>query len=296
MIESPLGGQVVLDWGCHGCIIEVAESQLLFNLVLLEMSGFDVILGMDWLSSYRAIIDCYRGRVTVCTVERDYFYFLGDRANGGLSPLYNLRNRGKLSFFLATIIDGENNVVRGMFPKVVCEYTYVFPEDLTKLLPHREVEFLINLVLGTTLITMSPYRFAPAELLVLKEQLQELSDKSFIFPSTSLWGALTLLAKKKDGSLRLCIDYRKLNNVTIKNKYPLPQIDDLFGQLKGSWCFSKIDLQSGYHQLLVKKEDIPKMTFRTRYGHYKFLLMSFGLTNVPATFIDLMNRVFSDSL
>ena len=133
---------------------------------------------------------------------------------------------------------------------------------------------------------------APAELKELKTQLQELLDKGFIRPSHSPWGAPVLFVKKADGSLRLCIDYRGLNQVTIKNRYPFPRIDDLFDQLAGAQIFSKIDLRSGYHQLKVRGEDIPKTAFRTRYGHYEFLVMSFGLTNAPAAFMDLMNRVF----
>ena len=121
-------------------------------------------------------------------------------------------------------------------------------------------------------------------------------DKGFIRPSVSPWGAPVLFVKKKDGSLRLCIDYRKLNQVTMKNRYPLPRIDDLFDQLREASVFSKIDLRSGYHQLKIKSEDVSKTTFRTRYGHYEFLVLPFGLTNTPATFMDLMNRVFSPYL
>uniref|UniRef100_UPI0035D035F9 reverse transcriptase family protein n=1 Tax=Bartonella sp. AC142YNZD TaxID=3243448 RepID=UPI0035D035F9 len=126
--------------------------------------------------------------------------------------------------------------------------------------------------------------------------MQDLTDKDFIWASTSPWGAPVLFVQKKDGTLRLCIDYRKLNRVTIKNKYPLPRIDDLFDQLKGSRYFSKIDLRSGYHQLRIRAEDVAKTAFRTRYGHYEFLVMPFGLTNAPAAFMDLMNRIFSPYL
>ena len=118
----------------------------------------------------------------------------------------------------------------------------------------------------------------------------------FIRPSYSPWGAPVLFVKKKEGSLRMCIDYRELNKLTVKNRYPLPRIDDLFDKLQGKTVFSKIDLRSGYHQLRIKDEDIPKTTFRTRYGHYEFMVMSFGLTNAPAAFMDLMNRVFKDYL
>ncbi|KAL4030390.1 hypothetical protein IC575_008626 [Cucumis melo] len=137
---------------------------------------------------------------------------------------------------------------------------------------------------------------APAELKELKVQLQELLDKGFIRPSVSPWGAPVLFVKKKDGSMHLCIDYRELNKVIVKNRYPLPRIDDLFDQLQGATIFSKIDLRSGYHQLRIRDSDIPKTAFRSRYGHYEFIVMSFGLTNAPAVFMDLMNRVFKDFL
>ncbi|KAK5832835.1 hypothetical protein PVK06_016638 [Gossypium arboreum] len=179
---------------------------------------------------------------------------------------------------------------------VVNEFTDVFPEELPGLPPDREVEFIIDVIPGTAPISITPYRMAPAELKELKTQLQELLDKGFIRPSTSPWGAPVLFVKKKDGSLRLCIDYRQLNKVTIKNKYPLPRIDDLFDQLKGAAVFSKIDLRSGYYQLKVKECDVPKTAFRTRYGHYEFLVMPFGLTNAPAAFMDLMNRIFQSYL
>ena len=137
---------------------------------------------------------------------------------------------------------------------------------------------------------------APAELKELKAQLEELPNKGFIRPSISPWGALILFVKKKDGSLRLCIDYRQLNRATIRNQYPLPRIDELFDQLQGSRVYSKIDLRSCYHQLKVQENDVSKTTFRTRYGHYEFLVMPFGLTNASAAFMDLMNRVFSPYL
>ncbi|XP_074373866.1 uncharacterized protein LOC141714233 [Apium graveolens] len=161
---------------------------------------------------------------------------------------------------------------------------------------HREIEFAIDLEPGTEPVSKAPYRMAPVEMKELARQLQELLEKGVIRPSVSPWGAPVLFVKKKDGSLRLCIDYRELNKLTIKNKYPLPRIDDLFDQLKEAKYFSKIDLRSGYHQLKIKPEDIPKIAFRTRYGHYEFLVMSFGLTNAPAAFMDLMNRIFKEYL
>ncbi|GJX08051.1 putative reverse transcriptase domain-containing protein [Tanacetum coccineum] len=167
----------------------------------------------------------------------------------------------------------------------------IFPENLPGLPPVRQVEFQINLIPGAAPVARAPYRLAPSEMQELSNQLQELADRGFIQPSTSPWGAPVLFVKKKDGSFRMCIDYRELNKLTVKNHYPLPRIDDLFNQLQGSSVYSKIDLRSGYHQLRVRNEDIPKTAFRTRYGHYKFQVMPFGLTNAPAVFMDLMNRV-----
>ncbi|GKE34515.1 putative reverse transcriptase domain-containing protein, partial [Tanacetum coccineum] len=140
-------------------------------------------------------------------------------------------------------------------------------------------------------VARAPYRLAPSEMQKLSNQLQELADRGFIRPSTSPWGALVLYVKKKDGSFKMCIDYRKLNKLTIKNHYPLPKIDDLFDQLQGSSTYSKIDLRLGYHQLRVKDDDIPKIAFRMRSRHYEFQVMPFGLTNAPAVLMDLMNRV-----
>ncbi|GJV47678.1 putative reverse transcriptase domain-containing protein [Tanacetum coccineum] len=174
---------------------------------------------------------------------------------------------------------------------IVRDFPDVFSKDLPGLPPTRQVEFQIDLIPGAAPVARAPYRLAPSEIKELSEQLKELSDKGFIRPSYSPWGAPVLFVKKKDGSFRMCIDYRELNKLTVKNRYPLPRIDDLFNQLQGSSVYSKIDLRSGYHQLRVREEDIPKTAFKTRYGHYEFQVMPFGLTNAPAVFMDLMNRV-----
>jgi hypothetical protein len=175
---------------------------------------------------------------------------------------------------------------------VVGEYPDVFPYELPGMPPDWDIEFAIELQPGTTPVSKRPYRMPPAELAELKKQLQELLDKGFIRPSTSAWGCPTLFVKKKDDSLRLCIDYLPLNAVTIKNKFPLPRIDVLFDQLVGAKVFSKIDLRSGYHQIKIKASDIPKTAFLTRYGLYEYLVMFFGLTNAPAYFMYLMNSIF----
>ncbi|GKB29627.1 putative reverse transcriptase domain-containing protein, partial [Tanacetum coccineum] len=200
-------------------------------------------------------------------------------------------------------IDGETLIIRAQVMEkksdekrledipVVREFPEVFPEDLPGLPPIRQVEFQIDLIPGAAPVARAPYRLAPSEMQELSDQLQELADRGFIRPSTSPWGAPVLFVKKKDGSFRMCIDYRDLNKLTVKNRYLLPRIDDSFDQLQGSSVYSKIDLRSGYHQLRVRDEDIPKTAFRTRYGHYEFQVIPFGLTNAPVVFMDLMNRV-----
>ena len=146
----------------------------------------------------------------------------------------------------------------------------MFPDDIIDLPPEREVEFAIDLMPGTSPISIAPYRMSASELGELKKQLEELLDKQFIRPSVSPWGALVLLVKKNDGNMRMCVDYRQLNTMTIKNQYPLPRIDDLMDQLVGAEMFSKIHLRSGYHQIRVKAKDISKTAFRTRYCNTLF--------------------------
>ncbi|KAK1647388.1 hypothetical protein QYE76_065193 [Lolium multiflorum] len=180
-------------------------------------------------------------------------------------------------------------------PRHRCSNSDVFPEELPGMPPDRSVDFVIELVPGTAPVSRRPYRMPPEELVELKKQLEELEEKNFIQPSTSSWGCPALFVKKRDTNIpRLVVDYRPLNAVTIKNKYPLPIINDLFDQLSGATVFSKMDLRSGYHQIKIRKEDIPKTTFTTRYGLYEYTVMSFGLTNAPATFMWLMNSVFMD--
>jgi hypothetical protein len=178
----------------------------------------------------------------------------------------------------------------------VCEYPDVFPEDLPGMPPERDIEFLIDLLPGTAPIAKRPYRMSVGELEELKKQLKELLDKEFIHPSSSPWEAPVIFVEKKDGTQRMCVDYRASNEVTIKNKHPLPRIEDLFDQLKGARVFSKIDLRLGYHQLRIRPSDIAKTAFTTRYGLYEYTVMLFGLTNAPAYFMYLMNKVFMEYL
>ena len=270
------------------------------NLIPLDIVEFDVILGTDWLHYNRANINCYEKKVTFHRPGLPIVTFVGERSNVRHGIISAVRAKKLLQKgcqgYLAHVVLNDSAPVSLEDVKVVRRFPDVFPDDLPGLPPDRDVEFSIDLLPGTNPISLTPYRMAPAELRELKIQLQELLDQGFIQPSISPWGAPVLFVRKKDGTLRLCIDYRQLNRVTIKNRYPLPRIDDLFDQLRGTCVFSKIDLRSGYYQLKIKSEDVPKTAFRTRYGHYEFLVMPFGLTNAPAAFMDLMNRVFQPYL
>ncbi|XP_069154406.1 uncharacterized protein [Solanum lycopersicum] len=295
-VSTPVGDSVVVDRVYHLCTVTLMGYDTHADLKVLDMIDFDVILGMDWLSSYHTILNCHAKTITLAMPGIPIVEWRGTLSHpskGVISFLKarHLVQRGCLAY-LAHIRDTSIETPMLESNPVVSEFSEVFPTDLPGLPPDRDIDFCIDVEPGTRPISIPPYRMAPAELKELKEQLQDLLSKGFIRPSVSPWGAPVLFVKKKDGSMRMCIDYRQLNKVTIRNKYPIPRIDDLFDQLQGASVFSKIDLRSGYHQLKVRAEDIPKTAFRTRYGHYEFLVMSFGLTNAPAAFMDLMNGVF----
>ncbi|KAL0537323.1 hypothetical protein IC582_026300 [Cucumis melo] len=299
-VSTPSGECMLSKEKVKACQIEIAGHVIEVTLIVLDMLDFDVILGMDWLAANHASIDCSRKEITFNPPSMASFKFKGGGSKSLPQVISAIRASKLLSQgtwgILASVVDTREADVSLSSEPVVRDYPDVFLEELPGLPPHREVEFSIELEPGTVPISRAPYRMAPAELKELKVQLQELLDKGFIRPSVSPWGAPVLFVKKKDGSMRLCIDYRELNKVTVKNRYPLPRIDDLFDQLQGATVFSKIDLRSGYHQLRIKDEDVPKTAFRSRYGHYEFIVMSFGLTNAPAVFMDLMNRVFREFL
>nr|GEV61505.1 putative reverse transcriptase domain-containing protein [Tanacetum cinerariifolium] len=289
IVPTPLGnsydveladGKIVrVDTITRGCTLNFLGHSFNIDLMPVELGSFDVIIGMDWLRRCHAVIVCDEKLVRIPYENETLTFRRNESNNGRESRLYPLRKR-KTS---------RKEQLKDV--PVVQDYPEVFPEDLPGLPPARPVEFQIELISGAAPVARAPYRLASSKMKELSEQLQELSKKGFIRPSSSPWGASVLFVKKKDGSFRMCIDCRELNKLTVKNRYPLPQIDDLFDQLQGSSVYSKIDLRSCYHQLRVREQDIPKIAFRTRYGHYEFQVMPFGLTNTPAVFMDLMNRV-----
>jgi hypothetical protein len=295
-VSTPAGDVVTCRKMVVDCPIVIIDRVLPANLAVFHMLGFDIILGMDWLSKFYAQINCRQKEVVFHLPNDVEFKFYGTRVRATPPILFaiqawrSIRN-GALAFlaYIKAESGGEHKLED--IP-IVSGYPDVFTEITIGLPPDREIEFTIDLMPGTQPIHKAPYRMAPFELKELKIQLEDLVDRGFIRPSVSPWGAPVLFVKKKDGSLQLCIDYHELNRVTIKNKYPLPRIDDLFEQLKKATIFSKIDLRSGYQQLKVKEVDISKTAVCTRYGHYEFLAMPFGMTNAPSVFMVSMNRVF----
>ncbi|KAA3477654.1 DNA/RNA polymerases superfamily protein [Gossypium australe] len=250
------------------------------NLMLLPFDEFDVILGMDWLVTHDVIVNCRKKFIELKCECGDFFCVELDKKDRSPVVISSLLTqkflRNGYETYLAFVMNAKDTELRIESVPIVCEYPDVFSEELPGLPPVREIEFGIELASSIAPISIAPYRMAPTELKELKAQLQELTDKGFARLSFPPWGAPVLFVRKKDSSMRLCIDYRQLNKVTVKNKYPMPRIDDLFDQLKGAMVFSKIDLRSGYYQLRVKDSDVPKTTFRTRYGHYEFLVIPFS--------------------
>ncbi|GKB04596.1 putative nucleotidyltransferase, ribonuclease H [Tanacetum coccineum] len=300
-VELADGKSLTTSTILRGCTLNLQNHLFKIDLLPIELGSFDVIVGMDWMAEHRAEVVCYEKYIRV-PYGNDMLIVQGERSGvkneSRLEVISSIRtqkyiDQGCQVFLIQMMKEEETEIPERRIEDVpvVRDFPEVFPEDLPGLPPTRQVEFHIELIPGAAPVARAPYRLAPAEMKELAEQLKELSDKGFIRPSSSPWGAPILFVKKKDGSFRMCIDYRELNKLTVKNRYPLPRIDDLFDQLQGSSIYSKIDLRSGYHQLRVREEDIPKTAFRTRYGHYEFQVMPFGLTNAPAVFMDLMNRV-----
>ncbi|GKE94264.1 putative reverse transcriptase domain-containing protein, partial [Tanacetum coccineum] len=260
----------------HGCTLNFTNHPFNIELMPVPLGSFDVIIGMDGLTKYHGVIICDKKIVRV-PFGREMLIFQGNGNNQREESRLNIISYTKAQeyfskgcdVFLAHITTKEakakSEEKRLEDVPIIRYFLEVFPEDLSGIPPARQVEFQIDLVPGAAPVARAPYWLTPSEMKELAEQLQELSNKGFIRPSSSPWGALVLFVKKKDGSFCMCIDYRELNKLTVKNRYPLPRIDNLFDQLQGSSVYSKINFQSGYHQLRVREEDIPKTAFRTRY-------------------------------
>nr|GEV85332.1 reverse transcriptase domain-containing protein [Tanacetum cinerariifolium] len=265
----------------RGCTLNFMNHPFNIDLMHVPLGSFDVIIGMDWLTKYHGVIICDE-KIVCVPFGRAMLIFQGNGDNQREESRLNIISCTKAQKYLSKGCDVFLAHITTKEAKDKSEWKRLEDVPIVRDLPE---------VFPKDLPARAPYRISPSEMKKLAEQLQELSDKGFIRPNSSAWGAPVLFVKKKDGSFRMCIDYRELNKLTVKNRYPLLRIDDLFDQLQGSSVYSKIDLRSGYHQLRVCEEDILKTAFRTRYGHYEFQVMPFGLTNAPTVFMDLMNRV-----
>ncbi|WMV33479.1 hypothetical protein MTR67_026864 [Solanum verrucosum] len=264
------------------------------------MVNFDVILGINWLHSCYAFVDCRTCVVKFQFPNEPTLELKGRNFMPKGQFMSCLKARKRFSkgclYNLVWVRDTKFETATLELVPAVNEFLEVFPNDLLGVPLKREIDFGIDLLRDTQPIFIPPYRIALVELKKLKKKLKDLLNKGFILPSIFPWGAPISFVQKTDGLLHMCTYYRQLNKVTINNKYPIPRVCDLFYQLQGASCFSKIDLSSGYHQLRVKESDIPKTAFQTRYGHYEFLVMSFDLTQAPVNFVDLMNMVFKQYL
>jgi hypothetical protein len=284
MRVSSIGGRTQTDRFCPSARVQIGGIEFPVDLIVMgsQDATIDVILGMNWLTKYQASLNCDKRTVKLVSL-------LGEEVLVEL--VLSGPRKGSCHQVTAHIEEIEPSEAIN----VVSEFLDVFPEELPGMPPERKVEFVIELIPGTAPISKRAYRVSGLELVELKKQIDELLEKGYIRPSTSPWVAPVLFVEK-DGTKRMCIDYRSLNEVTVKNKYPLSRIEDLFDQLRGVGVFSKIDLRSGYHQLKIRPSDVPNTTFITKYGLYEFTVMSFGLTNAPAYFIYLINSMFMDYL
>ena len=315
-IELPNGEKLKVSATVPKASVLLGDSKEHVSFLVAEIDvPADVVLGMPWLRKHNPRIDWINSTINFSRAGRS-IQLKGvkdwveqpepkspERPGFLLNALQFKRLAKKKSntLFYAQLkpvsaeASGEHRVesLKQPVADLLEEYQDVFPQDLpTGVPPVRGVEHSIELTPGTEPPSRAAYRLPVSQMKELSRQLEELSDKGFIRPSTSPYGAPVLLVKKKDGSMRLCVDYRALNKHTIKNRYPMPRIDDLMDRLEGAKVFSKIDLRSGYHQIRVNPADIQKTAFRTRFGHFEFTVMPFGLTNAPATFMRLMQEVF----
>ncbi|CAA0824553.1 Unknown protein, partial [Striga hermonthica] len=269
------GRKIVTDARVTDLSLSIGGRILISDAYVIEMRDFDLILGMDLLTRFHADIRCHDWEITLYLPGDDQITYYGSRTRTlphviSMAKARKILRRGDCQGYLVSLVRDEPKARSPHDISIVREFVDVFPDQLPGGPPSRQVKFSIDLILGARPVSKAPYRMTPKELQELKTQIQELLNLGFIRPSVSPWGAPVLFVKKKDGSMHMCIVYRDLNRLTIKNKYPLPRIDDLFDQLRGVCMFSKIDLRSGYHQLKIKESDIPKTAFRTRYGHFEF--------------------------
>jgi hypothetical protein len=263
-VEMASGEKQAVGPSVDNCIVDLGVCTTRLKVYVTALGAYDLIIGMDWLAAHRALVDCFAKRVLCVDDEGRPREIQGVQRKVSLRFISTMKVKRCLRqgcrLYVVEAVNERKGPSLEQYP-VLSEFQDVFPNELPGLPPKRELDFTIELKPGAEPISKTPYRMTAPELCELQMQLKELLDLGLIRPSVSPWGAPVIFVKKKDGSLRLCIDYRDLNRATVKNRYPMPRIEDLFDQMKGAAVFSKIDLRSGYHQLRIKEGDIPKTAF-----------------------------------
>ena len=303
--EMANGADQELEETSDPVIVQIKNYSEPLHFGVSPLKRYDAILGKEWCGFHRAIIDCFQNHVEFNHKDKLYSIVADELLD---SPFVSanaiINDLEKKHALFAVIVRPVSTNSTNVIPKnpqdiqkMLKEFSDVFPDKIPKgMPPKRKYDFKIKLKEDSQPQKKGLYRMSEKELKEVRKQLDELLENEFIRPSQSPWGAPILFVTKKDKKLRMCIDYRALNRLTVKNSYPLPRIDDIFDQLKCAKYFSKIDLRSGYHQIRLDEDSIPLTAFRTRYGHFEFLVLPFGLTNAPATFMALMNDIFKDYL
>jgi hypothetical protein len=291
---------------CTSIPLQLTKSHLQNITLGITNASSDVILGVPWIREnqpqfdweHNAMVFSYKERTIIAPFTRTPSSLPDIISALSYVRLARLK---KQPLVMAVVCNLATEVGQDTTPEIITqvltEFHDVFPDKLPPGLPPKHaVDHKIDLEPGARPQACNPYRLSPEEMTILRERIQELLELGYICPSSSPWGAPVLFAKKKDGTLRMCIDYHALNKLTIRNRFPLPRIDELFDQLQGAKYFSKLDLDSAYHQVRVDEADISKTAFTCQLGHFEFLVLTFGFTNAPATFQTLMSQVFSEHL
>ncbi|MCO5582117.1 hypothetical protein L7F22_036007 [Adiantum nelumboides] len=295
VVELANGKEVFPQHSAGRVDFELGGNSTSAHFCTLPIGIYDGILGMDWLSKNQAQIHCAQRNLSFqnCLGEEVLVQGTNGRPRAHLiKASRSLKGARKGQQIYVVKLNRLDEVEASSLPKNLRDFSYIFPEDLSSLPPPRDIDHEIETFPGSEPVSKRAYKLSLPEAIELKEQLRQLIEQGFIKPNNSPWGAPVLFQKKKDGSLRLCIDYQGLNQVFVKNKYPIPCIDELLDRLHGAKMFTKIDLRSSYHQIRIKELDIYKAAFNTHYGHFEFIVMPFGLTNTPATFNRLMQDIF----
>lgn len=302
-VAAANGKEMISNTACLNCPYKIQGNEFTSDFRLLDVKGYDIILGVDWIYTHSPVgLDLRKREFSVTKDGGQIVTFKDDTIQDhrlliGTRKLYQLLKKKAVGAVIvlnnSDKMDAPPKQVPAEIQSIIDEFQDVFQEP-HQLPPLRSIDHAIPLIDDSKQVNQRPYRLPHHQKNAMEQLIQQLIQNSMIRPSVSPYSSPVIMVKKKDGTWRLCVDYRQLNSNTIKNKYPIPIIEDLLDELFGANIFSKIDLRSGYHQIRMREEDIQKTAFTTHFGHFEYVVMPFGLTNAPATFQTLMNTVLSD--